>query len=169
MPNPPLDADSTTPSGGGRMSGRCTHRQDAVSLCSSGRGIAQERPIMKSRKPRTDPDRLARARTLRRNMTPPERRLWALLRRKRFNVRFRPQHPIGPYFADFYCHSHRLIIEIDGQTHDYTVEQDQCRTEWLESQGYRILRFSNEQIRDNIEGVAYVIEQWLTEQAGGED
>jgi len=101
-------------------------------------------------------------------MTPPERRLWALLRRNRFGVRFRRQHPIGPYVADFYCHAHRLIIEIDGQTHDYTTEQDQRRTEWLESQGYRILRFSNEQIRDNIEGVAYVIESWLKEQAGDE-
>jgi len=94
-------------------------------------------------------------------MTPPERRLWAALRRNRLGVHFKRQQPVGPYFADFICQSHHLIIEIDGKTHDFTVEHDQRRADWLESCGYHTLRFSNEHIRDHGPEVVNIIEDWL--------
>jgi very-short-patch-repair endonuclease len=85
-----------------------------------------------------------RARQLRWNMTEPERTLWALLRSKQIGLRFRRQHPIGPYFLDFYCASARLCVEVDGPVHlePDQVEKDSRREEWLRSQGIRVLRFS---------------------------
>jgi very-short-patch-repair endonuclease len=80
------------------------------------------------------------AKEQRRNMSPPEVRLWALLRRSPGGVGFRRQHPIGPYVADFYCASAKLVIEIDGQIHGFTVEHDQARDEYMRSLGLQILR-----------------------------
>jgi very-short-patch-repair endonuclease len=73
-------------------------------------------------------------------MTPPEVRLWGLLRRSPGGVRFRKQHPIGPYVADFYCPAAKLVIEIDGLIHDFTVEHDQKRDEYMRTLGLNILR-----------------------------
>jgi len=83
-----------------------------------------------------------RAKSLRRTMTQPERLLWSLLRRGQLGMRFRRQHPIGPYVLDFYCASARLCIEIDGPGHVDQSEKDARRTEWLVRQGIRVLRFS---------------------------
>jgi len=86
-----------------------------------------------------------RAREMRNSLTDAERRLWSLLRRKRFGVRFRRQQPIGPYVVDFYCAPARLIVELDGEQHAFDAirSHDQRRTRWLEQQGYRVLRFAN--------------------------
>ena len=86
------------------------------------------------------------ARALRQNATEAERKLWRLLRNRRLaNWRFRRQQPIGPYFADFFCSSAKLIIEIDGSQHaeDEHRISDASRTEWLEARGYRVMRFWN--------------------------
>ena len=85
------------------------------------------------------------ARNLREDATDAERKLWALLRRKRMKLRFRRQQPIGPYVADFFCPSAKLIIELDGSQHadDEHRLKDARRTQWLESRGYRVLRFWN--------------------------
>ena len=80
------------------------------------------------------------ARRQRRNMSPPEVRLWALLRRSPCGIGFRRQHPIGPYVADSYCPAAKLVIEIDGQIHDFTVERDKARDEYIRGLGLRILR-----------------------------
>ena len=103
-----------------------------------------------------DPEFLARARELRRDMTPQERKLWRHLRRKQlYGLRFRRQHPIAPFIVDFYCHEHKLVVEIDGQTH-YEQEQqgyDRTRTERLEQRGLRVVRFTNRDVGRNIGGV----------------
>jgi very-short-patch-repair endonuclease len=80
------------------------------------------------------------AKQQRRSMSRPEVRLWALLRRSPCGIRFRKQHPIGPYVADFYCPAVKLVIEIDGQIHGFTVERDERRDEYMRGLGLHILR-----------------------------
>ena len=100
-----------------------------------------------------------RARTLRRDMTDAERRLWAALRHRRLRaLKFRRQHPIGPFIVDFACIEHRLIVEADGGQHADN-EDDARRTMWLENRGWRVLRFWNNDIPTNPEGVQEAILQ----------
>jgi very-short-patch-repair endonuclease len=101
--------------------------------------------------------RSARARRLRREKTDAERRLWRYLRElNKQGFHFRQQVPIGPYIADFAEHSARLIIEVDGGQHGHPecVCSDAGRTNWLESQNYKVLRFWNCDVLTNLEGVA---------------
>ena len=103
-----------------------------------------------------------RARILRREMTEAEKRLWQMLRlRQTGGSRFRRQVPIGRFIADFVCHAARLIVEIDGGQHDLSSEQETNRTRFLESKGYRVLRFWNNEVLDNPEGVHSVIAENL--------
>ena len=96
----------------------------------------------------------ARARTLRREMTEAEKRLWQILRsRQTEGYRFRRQVPIGGFIADFVCHAARLIVEIDGGQHDPSSEAEASRTRFLEAEGYRVLRFWNNEVLGNREGV----------------
>jgi very-short-patch-repair endonuclease len=105
------------------------------------------------------------ARTLRKNMTDAERKLWTQLRAKRFiNVKFNRQAPIGPYIADFCSFDSRLIVEVDGGQHDVTREADTLRTSFLESEGFTVIRFWNNEVLTNLEGVMYAIEQALKAQ-----
>jgi very-short-patch-repair endonuclease len=99
---------------------------------------------------------LARARELRRPMTPQEAKLWQCLRRKQlYGIKFRRQHPMGRFILDFFCYQHRLVIEIDGGFHAEPEQQryDEARTEWLEGLGQRVIRFTNRDIDTNIEVV----------------
>ena len=97
---------------------------------------------------------IQRARELRQRQTPAEAQLWQALRsRQADGLKFRRQHPIGPYIADFYCAQARLVIEIDGDSHAEQVEYDQARTDWLESQGYRVLRYTNSEVQEKITAV----------------
>src|ERR1700730_12194367 len=96
----------------------------------------------------------ARARTLRQNMTQAERRVWQILRSHRMTgYQFRRQVPIGRYIADFVCHEARLIVEIDGGQHDRSSPREAERNGFLENEGYRILRFWNNEILENLDGV----------------
>jgi very-short-patch-repair endonuclease len=102
------------------------------------------------------PAHRGRARSLRRNMTDAERRLWAELRAHRFeDAGFRRQVPLGAYVADFVCHRAKLIIELDGGQHGAAAQaaHDARRTAWLEGQGFRVLRFWNTDVLTNLEGV----------------
>jgi len=104
-----------------------------------------------------------RAKRLRREMSLPEVVLWQHLRRDTLKgYRFRRQHPIGPYILDFYCAEARLCIEIDGAIHDNAEQaaHDQRRTQWLEEQGIRVLRFTAEDVLtdSSLEGVLTTIE-----------
>lgn len=99
------------------------------------------------------PGGVQRARRLRAQPTRAEQRLWERLRR--LEVRFRRQAPIGPYVADFVCHAAKLIIEVDGGVHDTfdVAVRDLKRDEWLTAEGFRVLRFSNRRIDDDLDGV----------------
>ncbi len=96
-----------------------------------------------------------RARALRRQLTDAEQKLWSILRlRKLGGLKFRRQFPIGPYIADFVCLERRLVIEVDGGQHAVTAKQeDAARTAWLQTQGFRVLRFWNNDVLGNPEGV----------------
>ena len=103
-----------------------------------------------------------RARNLRKNLTEAEKRLWWRLRRRQVQeCQFRRQAPIGNYVVDFVCFAKRLIIELDGGQHANRRNLDEARTLWLESQGFRVLRFWNNDIFDNVDGVLSRIEQAL--------
>ncbi len=94
------------------------------------------------------------ARKLRKSLTGAEQRLWYVLRNRQSGViKFRRQHPIGKYIVDFYCPQSRLIIEIDGDSHGDSQEYDRQRTEWLESQGYQVIRFSNREVKEHFDTV----------------
>ncbi|HEV2057114.1 MAG TPA: endonuclease domain-containing protein [Methylomirabilota bacterium] len=94
------------------------------------------------------------ARRLRRDQTDAERSLWSRLRdRGLVGARFRRQHPIGPFISDFCCTEARLVIELDGGQHALRLREDQARTKYLESQGYVVLRFWDNEALTNTEGV----------------
>ena len=100
----------------------------------------------------------ARARTLRQNMTEAERRVWQILRSQQLKgYKFRRQVPIGRYIADFVCHEVRLIVEIDGGQHDRSSPQEAERSMFLHDQGYRVLRFWNNEVLANLDGVHQTI------------
>ncbi len=96
---------------------------------------------------------LATARRLRRNMTEVERRLWSRLRDDQLGVHFRRQVPMERYVLDFLCLSARLVIEVDGGQHADPNLGDQVRDAWLRQRGFRILRFWNNEVLENMEGV----------------
>jgi very-short-patch-repair endonuclease len=96
---------------------------------------------------------VARARKLRRNSSEAERKLWRALRAKLPQFKWRRQMPIGPYFADFACFAEKLIVEIDGGQHAAAVDYDERRSSFLEGQGYRVVRFWNDDVLRNANGV----------------
>jgi very-short-patch-repair endonuclease len=96
------------------------------------------------------------ARNLRRKQTAAERKMWRVLRGRQFeNSKFRRQEPIGQYIVDFVSLDRQLIIEIDGGQHNQKVEieKDEIRTKWLEKKGFKVIRFWNNDVLLNIEGV----------------
>ena len=108
------------------------------------------------------------ARTLRKSMTEAEVWLWHKLRRPpEPSIKFRRQHAIGPYVADFACVAARLVVEVDGATHgtDEEVAHDRRRTDYLVSQGWQVVRFTNDEIFRDSDAVADVI--WRLVETGG--
>jgi very-short-patch-repair endonuclease len=100
-----------------------------------------------------------RARELRQEMTPAEELLWSRLRNRQLSgLKFRRQHPMGPFVADFCCPAHRLIVELDGDIHDSQAERDAARTEQFEQHGYRVIRFRNELVLNDVDAVLEAIE-----------
>ena len=94
------------------------------------------------------------ARELRHNQTKAEALLWEKLRDRRVGgLKIRRQHLLGPFIADFYCAAHRLVIEIDGEIHSYQRQQDEHRTDQFEALGYRVIRFRNQEVEQDMEGV----------------
>jgi len=100
------------------------------------------------------------AKNLRKRTTDTERLLWRHLRAKRFGgLKFRRQQPIGTYIADFVCFEKRLIVELDGGKHTFPLEvqNDSRRDQWFEGQGYKVLRFWDNEVLTNTQGVLEVI------------
>jgi very-short-patch-repair endonuclease len=94
---------------------------------------------------------IARARELRQRMSPPEVIVWEMLRANRLDgIRFRRQHPIGPYILDFYCSAAQLAVEVDGAGHDIAerVQRDERREAWLAERGIRVLRITARDVLD---------------------
>jgi very-short-patch-repair endonuclease len=115
-----------------------------------------------TRKVRKVDRRIPRARQLRRSMTDAERKLWRRLRAllgKEFH--FRRQATIGRYFVDFACHQSRVVIEVDGSQHMVRVGADAARTAFLNSRGYRVLRFWNNEVLQQTEAVMAAIHEAL--------
>ena len=99
-----------------------------------------------------------KARKLRTNQTDAEAKIWRLVRAKQIEgLKFRRQHPIQQYIVDFICPERKLIIELDGGQHAQAIEYDEKRTQFLESKGYTVIRFWNNEVLTNIEGVYEVL------------
>ena len=104
------------------------------------------------------------ARTLRKQQTSQEAEMWNLLRNHRYkNLAFKRQHPIGNYIVDFICLEKKIIIEIDGGQHNepINIEYDKQRTMFLETKGYKVIRFWNSDIDKNIEAVFLEIDKYI--------
>ena len=105
-------------------------------------------------------DNTGRARILRKNLTDAERTLWNILcRRQVSGLKFRRQAPIGPYIVDFVCFEKGLVIEADGGQHVQQASDDAARTKWLENEGFRVIRFWNNQVLEETDAVRDAI--WL--------
>lgn len=99
-----------------------------------------------------------KARSLRKDQTDAEKRLWYHLRDRRLaGHKFRRQHPIGPFIVDFVCLETCLIVDLDGGQHALEIEEDRNRTAYLETRGFRVLRFWNNQVLNETEAVLTVI------------
>lgn len=107
---------------------------------------------------RTKPGSTERARELRAISSVPERVLWGLLRNRRLaGLKFRRQVAFDPYVVDFYCADQKLVVELDGQSHDGRAIQDTERTKYLEAMGLRVVRVTNSELASNADGVARFI------------
>lgn len=103
------------------------------------------------------------SRQLRSEMTVAESHLWQCLRARQIHgLKFRRQHPVGKYILDFACIEARLAIEVDGGQHNEMQINDDQRTAWLEAQGWKVLRFWNNEVLQNIEGVLEKVLNALT-------
>ena len=103
------------------------------------------------------------SRSLRREMTDAEKLLWRQLRMKQFEGhKFRRQHPLGNYIVDFVCLEAALILEVDGGQHAENANNDAIRTQWLQEKGFHVMRFWNNEVLNNIEGVKLAVWNYLS-------
>ncbi len=129
---------------------------------------------MERENPPVSEQMVARGRQLRRKAPVPERLLWGRLRDGRCTrLKFRRQQPVGPYVADYYCAAVRLVIELDGRSHNGRGDEDERRQEFLERQGLKIIRFTNDEVLRDLNGVVTVIfavvNRILTSPVNGEE
>lgn len=124
-----------------------------------GVGTQATMPVFKTRN-------TARARSLRNQATPAERKLWEYLSRSQLGAKFSRQMPVGPWYADFLCRELSLVIELDGFSHDVQPEKDVRRDADLTARGYIVLHFLNEDVMEDPEAVARAIQQKIEELRG---
>ena len=130
--------------------------EDKALASSPARGGSVRRSLTKGAFMRDASRRtVGKARALRKAMTKAETILWTVLRKEAAGLRFRRQHPIGPFVADFACVSACMIVEVDGPSHfaDEGAARDAARTAYLEAEGWRIVRVTNADIYENLAGV----------------
>jgi very-short-patch-repair endonuclease len=109
-------------------------------------------------------EKFKKARNLRKEQTEQEKIIWSIIRNRQFyGLKFKRQVPIGIYIADFCCNEKKIVIELDGGQHNEPDETlyDKNRTEFLEAEGYRVIRFWNNDVNSNIEGVCEYIKRSL--------
>jgi len=105
-----------------------------------------------------------RAKLLRANMTEAELKLWSYLRNNKLGVRFKAQHPIDLFIADFYCHQVKLVVEVDGSIHNLQADYDEGRTEEIERFGIVVIRFANDEVIHHIDKVLISIQATIKSQ-----
>ena len=99
-----------------------------------------------------------RAQELRNNATDVERRLWQHLSRRQLGgFKFSRQMPVGPFICDFMCRERKLVVELDGGQHGEKIEEDASRTRFIEAEGFRVIRFWNNDVLSNVEGVLQTV------------
>ena len=136
---------------------------------SIGGGARRAEGVKRVMHKRTSPKTFARAKELHRNMSTAEAKLWRHLRSHRMgDIHFRNQHAIGAYIVDFCAPRRKLIIELDGSQHLDQKEYDDQRTKYLESLGYHVLRFWNNDVLKDMESVLKVIWNNLNDAKGDE-
>lgn len=145
-------------------------------LCSSRSAplSRRERGIRNRRLSRADNSRMPpllrsstyRSRALRRAMTPAERALWALLRGRQLGFKFRRQHPLDRFYADFFCFEVALVVEVDGPYHRARRRYDRQRDNFLRLVGIKVLRLTNEEVLHNPDRAILRIRQALANRAG---
>ena len=138
--------------------------QDADNRCmNDNREERSNCPASRTGRVRVDKVIKQRARQLRRAATEAEKKLWYRLRCQQMGYRFRRQQPLGRYIVDFVCFDRRLVIELDGGHHGDPEQlvYDQARTQWLEGRGFRVLRFWNGDVFQELEGVLETIAEEL--------
>ena len=106
-------------------------------------------------------DIFQKASVLRENMTVVEKLLWSRLNSSQLGVRFKRQHPIDIFIADFYCHQFKLVIEVDGEYHKEQLDYDEGRTAELENLGITVIRFTNDEVMDDIDRVVEEVKNKL--------
>ena len=121
------------------------------------------------RSPRSNPKTKHQANKLRKESTPAERKLWSRIRNDQLGVTFRRQHAVGDYIPDFCSPKAKLVIELDGSQHLEQAEYDEERTKYLESLGYQVIRFWNNDVMNNIDDVLKVIWDLLNEKQKGDE
>jgi len=94
-------------------------------------------------------------------MTEAEKRIWYRIRNKQLGAKFRRQQPVGKYVVDFICFEKKLIIEVDGGEH-FESDRDEIRDEWVQNQGYKVLRFWNNDVLKNPDGVIHMLIEEIT-------
>ena len=112
---------------------------------------------------------VGRAREFRKVMTPPERRLWNVLKHRPDGFKFRKQHEHGPYYLDFYCYEAAVAVEVDGLAHELGTnpQRDTRRDAWLTSRGIQTVRVRATDVRDNLEGVLASILEVCRQRSAG--
>ena len=113
----------------------------------------KKRTIERSMFYNASPEIFQKAEMLRKNMTKAETVLWERLRKNQLGVRFKAQHPIERFIADFYSHKAKLVIEVDGEIHNFQKEYDLGREAELEKYGITVIRFTNEDVFNEIDKV----------------
>ena len=113
--------------------------------------------------PNWKPRNTSRARELRNAATPAERRLWEYLAKGRLGAKFSRQMPVGPWYADFLCRELKLVVELDGFSHEVQPEKDERRDADLRARGYAVLHFTNDDVMKDAEGIARAIQSKIEE------
>jgi very-short-patch-repair endonuclease len=119
---------------------------------------------------RIRPEIRQRSRELRHPLTPAEASLWSVLRSRDLGAyKFRRQHPIGHFIVDFYCAEAKLVIEVDGDIHASQEAYDAARSEWLQTQGYTVIRFKNREVWERLDDVIGEIVKICYQRAGKDE
>jgi very-short-patch-repair endonuclease len=137
--------------------GREAMRKSPPSRLREGPGVGKSLKM-----PEWKPRNTDRARELRNAATPAERALWRYLARAQLGAKFSRQMPVGPFYADFLCRTRKLVVELDGFSHDLQPERDAARDRWFADHGYRVLRFTNEDVLRDPEAVAIAVREALS-------